>query len=363
MSEVMRKEKLDHAEKIATREMSDRINGWVTDDVLMGLRENYPKLGPGRPFFFMSHNPVVCGLMQCVTLLSSQSKGISIMNASMFATCAAHLYNATMNENHLQSRWPDMDKLIDLYGRSNIFLGAPPKTASAYEKHYLIAQGFSIRNFAKGKNEKREYSNKGARLLEVPKIMETLGKVLRQTSTTDTDMHVDLVENFLHQTVDQQATQKKGSVRALNPVQLLMVLEHCMEKEEAKLVLNYYTLNRSCWMMLSAIYSEVEERFKASLPAQSRGQDPNSLLCHLPPFIFRTFAEESDKRGASKETIMSRVGRVMEKYISSEVQNSSPTVVGVVNDNGIETETEHGTQNGECIHWGECDRMKKYIQS
>ena len=129
---------------------SARLKKWTTDDVLMQLREEH-NLGSTKPFFFMSHNPVLCGVMQCATLLKSQSECISITNALLYAACAAHLYNPAMNEGHLQHHWPDMEKLIDLYGRSDIFRGAPPKTISAYCNHHLISRGCSVRNFANNK--------------------------------------------------------------------------------------------------------------------------------------------------------------------------------------------------------------------
>ena len=318
-SEVIRMKHFDPRMKIDIRMNSAHFKKWTSDDAFMQLREEHD-LGSTKPFFFMSHNPVVCGLLQCATLLKSQSGGITIMNTSLYAACAAHLYNAAMNEGHLEHQWPDMEKLVDLYGRSDIFLGAPPKTISAYGNHHLIFAGGSVRNFAKDRRKEFEHSDKGARLLKFPKIMETFDKSLCRTDATNTETSVDLMEKFLHQTAQRQVTQKKRSSHLLKPVQLLILLEKCMEDDEAKLVFNYYTLHRSCWMLLFAVYLELREEFKAWLPPERRDENPNFLLHYLPQFIFLKLAKERGKKGARTESILTRVGLVMDDYIAAKAQ-------------------------------------------
>lgn len=367
-SEGIRLKRYDQAQKDRIRNDSVVLNENIAEDVFMLQRSLHSVLGPGRPFFFLSHNPVVCGLMQCATLLKSQKWGTSIVNKSNDAAAAAHLYNAMRNEGYLPSRWPDMEKLIDLYGSSDIFLGAPPKTVAAYIKHNLVARGSSITNFAKNKRGEIDFSEKGVRLLKVPEIMKTFEKFLCQKRKDRTDMNVDLMEKVLLQTAHRQNTQKeqetdkKGSSDVLSPVQLLILLEQRMAEEQPKLVFDYFNLNRSCWMLLLAVYKEIREEFTAYLPQEFRGVNRNIMLHTLPTFIFIQFAMEGGKKDAGKENILSRVGRVMDAYISEKAQNPSPTIDGVVDDSELITETEHGTQrhgNGpeECIHWGVCDRM------
>lgn len=370
-SQIIRKKPFDKTEQDGIRNNSAILNGWSAGDVFMRIREQDPQLGLGRPFFFLSHNPVVCGLMQSAALLKLQSGGIKIMNKSIYAASAAHLYNAARTEDCLPSRWPDMETLIDLYGRSDIFLGAPPKTISAYSHHHLVARGFSATNFAKDRSGEFEYSDRGARGLKVPKILETMQEFLCQSDATKTDINVDLMERFLHQTAHRKAAKNTGSSHRVSPLQLLILLEQVMEEEEAKLVFNYYALHYHCWMLLFKIYMELRDEFTAWLPSGKRNGNPNFLLHFLPPYIFGTMLKESGKKGGTKggkdgtgeENILSRVGRVMDVYISEKAQDPSPTTVGVVDDSGLETEIEHGTQNGVCIHWGtSCDRLEGRVQ-
>lgn len=361
-SQVIKKMHFDQAEQDKKRKNSALLNSWIINDIFMQQRKRHPELGPGRPFFFLLHNPVVCGLMQCAALLQSQAGGIKKLNKSLYAVSAAHLYNAARNEGDLATRWSDMENLIDLYGRGDIFLGAPPKTVSAYRHHHRMARGGSATNFARDHKGGYKHSVQNARFLKVPELMETFEKFLCQTDATRTDLNVDLMEKFLHQTAHSQGVQKDGSSHKLNPVQLLTLLEQCMEKEEAKLVFNYWTLHHSCWTLLFEIYRELKDEFTAWLDPETRGGNPNLLLHGLPHYIFDTLGKESGKKRAGKENILSRVGRVMDKFISQKAQNQSLTTVGVVNDEGLETETEHGTQNGECIHWGKCDRPKGGVQ-
>lgn len=122
------KEKQDEIRKDRTE-----LNKWITDDIYLRQRQSHPELGPANPFFFLSHNLVVCGLLQFATLLRSQRRGITIINMSSYAVALAHLYNAARNEGYLPSCWSDMENLIVLYG-NHIFVGGPPTKISAYAR-------------------------------------------------------------------------------------------------------------------------------------------------------------------------------------------------------------------------------------
>lgn len=362
-SEVIIRKHYDQTKRDFIRKNSALLSKWAIDDMFMQLRKLHLDLGPGRPFFFLSHNPVACGLLQCATLLKSQSLGITIVNTLTFIASAAHIYNAARNECRLPTRWPDMETLIHLYGRHDLFLGEPPKNIAAYRRHHLIVGGVAATSFASKSGERFDYSDKGARQLTVPEIMGTLDRFLCPTDATDTDINVDLMEKFLHQTARRNAVQKKGSTSILSSVQLLMLLEKCIKDEEAKLVFNYYTFHESCWRLLFNIYVELRAEFMAWLPAHRSGENPNFLLLvDLPQYIFNELCRTSGKKNAGKDDILSRAGRVMDVYISKKASNPIPTTVGVVNDEGLETEIEHGTQNGQCIHWGVCDRLKGVAQ-
>lgn len=345
----------------AIRNNSTELSKWITDDIFMQKRQSHPQMGPGRPFFFLSHNLVVCGLLQFATLLRSQFGGILTMNISLYAVVSAHLYNAARNEGYLPNRWADMENLIALYG-NYIFVGGPRKKSSAYVMSYLYARGVSVTVLANENMGTLKYSSRGPRELEVPKIMATFEKLLCQRDATKTDKDVDLMMKFLHQTARQQGMQNEGSSHILSPIRLLLLLEQCIEEEEAKLVFDYWALHWSCWTLLFGIYTELQAEFTSFLPPETRKLNPNDQLHILPALIFALLEHEDGKKSVGKENLLARAGRVMDAYITKKAQSPNPTTVGVVNDDGLKTETEHGTQNDECIHWGECDRMKRGVQ-
>ena len=47
---------------------------------------------------------------------------------------------------------------------------------------------------------------------------------------------------------------------------------------------------------------------------------------------------------------------VIEEFVSRKAKDPSPSIAGAINDQGLTTDFEHGTQNGVCIHWGRCER-------
>lgn len=225
----------------------------------------------------------------------------------------------------------------------------------------MLAKGISTTNFAPEHTGVLKFSSQGPRQLKVSKILETFEKMLCQTDATKTDKDVDLMVKFLHQTASQQGTQKEGSCHILSPIRLLLHLEQCIEAEEARLVFDYWALNWSCWMLLFKVYKELEADF-TRLPVKLFETNPNDHLDGVVMILFGLLSSEIGKKGAAEDNVLARAGRVMDVYISQNLQSPNPTTVGAVNDDGSTTETEHGTQNGECIHWGKCDGLKGGVE-
>ena len=77
------------------------VTKWIDRDRFMELRSLRKTSITGRPFFFLSHNPAVCGIMQCGILAKSQGEAIPMLVGSTYGTDAAWLYNAVRNEDYL----------------------------------------------------------------------------------------------------------------------------------------------------------------------------------------------------------------------------------------------------------------------
>lgn len=349
------------------------VDTCISKDIMLELRQDQPSLGTGRPYFFFSHNPVICGLFQFALLLKSQREAIVDLNASGYGLSAAHLYNAAQTENQLTTIWPDMEKLIELR-EGELFAGGIPKTFDQYISNILRVIGVSIVNFAKDSrsNWKKKAAN-GPLQLKTPEFMESFEKLLCITDDTPTDISMDLIEAMLHRMALTQSVKRKeqGLIRerwqrnhTLTPIELLKLLEQCMAEEEPKLAFNYFAIYESSFLLLASIKVALGTDFTNWLDREFPNQDSNDnrLLHLLPLYVFGKLetVQMKSKAVTTEDDILARVGRVIDDFVSRKPKDPSPTIAGGFNDQDLTTDFEHGTQNGVCIHWGRCDRTGSF---
>ena len=345
------------------------VDACISKDVMLELRQEQPSLGTGRPYFFFSHNPVICGLFQFALLLKLQRQSIIDLNASGYGLSVAHLYNAAQTDNHLTTIWPDMERMIELR-EGELFAGGTPKTVDQYILNILRVTGVSIVNFAKDSrsNWKKKATN-GPHQLETPEIMESFEKLLCNPDDTPTEISMDLIEAMLHRMAHTQSVKRKdqGLIRerwqrnhTLTPIELLKLLEQCMAEEEPKLAFNYFAIYQSSFLLLASIKVALGTEFTDWLNRNFPNHDSNDnrLLHYLPFYVFGKLetVQEKSKAVTTGDNILARVGRVIDDFVSRRAKDLSPTIAGGFNDQDLATDFEHGTQNGVCIHWGRCDR-------
>ena len=355
------------------RQKFHSIDTWISKDNFLELRQQQSDKCRGRPQFFFSHNPVVCGLFQFALQLNLQREGIRELNGSAYGMSMAHLYNAAQTEGNLTNNWPDMEKFIGFHGDGELFTGGRPRTVEQYLTQFLLVQGVSSQQFAKDRRHKGfKYAADGPRRLKTSEFAESFEKLLCKTDPTQTDLNVDLIETLLHRMAHSQSKKGKQEVirqsweksHALTPIQLLTLLEKCMLEEEPKLAFNYCAIFESSWHLLALIATELGTEFIDSLNSGAPKHDRNNInqcLHYLPQPIFAKLAKERkrSKAVATKEDILARVARVIDDFVSKNAKDPSPTVIGVVNDQNLTTDFEHGTQKEGtekevCIHWGRC---------
>ncbi len=371
LTQVIKKCKYTEEVKMVQLQRLHLVDTWINEDEFLRLRQNQPNLGPGRPYFFFSHNPVVCGLFQFALLLQMQRGGMSDLNNTAYASTMAHLYNAAQTESHLTTNWPDMEKLIEFYGKKDLFIGGPPKTVNQYLSQFLMTKGISSRQFAKARRDEGIiYSKHNPRLLKTSEIMENFEKLLCKTDKKEIDINVDLVETFLHRMAHTQSLKKEQGVihkrweesHALTPIQLLTLLEQCMEEEKPKLSFDYAAFYQSSWRVLASIVAELGSEYTEWLDRRvpKHEKNINDCLKYLPHFVFEKLQGgwKSGKAVATKEDTLARVARIINDVVSRIAKDPNPTVLGTVNDESLTTEFEHGTQDGLCIHWGRCEKTR-----
>ncbi|CAF9939483.1 MAG: hypothetical protein ALECFALPRED_008148 [Alectoria fallacina] len=358
LAQVALKKKFSEDDKKLFRQNVGLVDKWILRDEMRNACQRR-RGKQGRPFFFLLHNPVTCGLFQSALLLKQQKTGMAGANAMQYIPSVAHLYNAAKNESLLNGLWPDMEELISLHGSDGIFLGQPPRDSAQYLSSYLIMRGFSAQTFANRRSNKNvKRSIKGPRLLKSSQLMDSFERLLCQSDPSDSDITVEYIETLLHRIARSRTTQSQkardlqgqwGTSKSLDSVQLLMLLEECIAAEEPKLTFNYNALNEQCFLILATIELTTKGMF-ARWVSKSAGpiHNMNRYQHLLPMFIFcRDY----------NNIILSMAGRTMQDFIQRRCQVPSEKANGVVSDEGWEgLEEEHPTHNGDCLHWGKCDK-------
>ena len=321
-----------------------KIN-WIDRDEFVELR------GVGRlPLGGLSQNPVVCGSMQCGIFAKSQSDEITMLKRSVLGTAAACLYNAVRNEGYLDLQWQDMELLIENYDSAEIFDGEPPKDAKEYHDHFAR----SIDSYCiKGTAKKRKS--------QVSEILKPFEKLLCQTDPAKTEISVDVVEEFLHQTADLQGIRRKkqdalrdhwNKDHTLKPTELLTLLKECLNENEPLLHFNHYAFYKSCFLLLTLVEKELCDEFNdfmSSLPFPFRGHMDEDFSW-LAAMVFKEFHVTMEpKHGPPPDKWLVRVAGVFKKFLKKYAGKPD----GKINRNS----DDEGVRNGVCIHWGSCKRL------
>ena len=101
------------------------------------------------PHALFRRNPLLSGLFQFQLYLLMQESGIVLATAWGSILYVAHLYEAGRQGGYLDRIWPDMELIVDIHTRENIFAGRVPKTPEEALKTTSLMLGASAVTFAK----------------------------------------------------------------------------------------------------------------------------------------------------------------------------------------------------------------------
>ena len=327
---------------------------WIDRDEFLELRSLGNITISRIPSPFLPQIPVVCGNLQCGIFAKSQSDEITKFKRSPLGTAAACLYNAVRNEGYLNLQWRDMELLIENYDSAEIFEGQPPEDAKEYYKHFAMSiDSYHVKRFGK----KRES--------QVSEIVKTFEKLLCQTDPSKTEMSIDLVEEFLHQTAHLQGNvqlhgmRKKtqdvlrdqwNKNRTLHPIQILTLVEECLTINEPMLDFNHYAFYKSCFLLLRLLEEELHDElntFKSNLPfaLQNNLDEDSRWLSVMVLLDFQDF-EFILTDGQPREKMLVRVAGVFKKFLLRYPGQPDGKMTQIPDHDGV--------QNGMCIHWGSC---------
>lgn len=325
----------------AMKSFVDRVNGLVEDDFVAVARRRWHDQFPRPSFHLLKQHPLFCGTLSFSFKAEYRELGIAFVNAWGSVLYMAHLYNAVKQGKFLHdNRWADMDYLQYMHGIGDFFIGAPPKDADGYFKHFSLSMGISASEFAGNRKKTKSYkpavSKQGPRGLteyemvsdifkdrfciagsrrvdikpaDIELVLQRCGEGYFEEITDEaravagaqempiTDAPADMDKNVRKQWT---LMQKWQDTKTLTPIQLLISLRTALQDESMELVFDYFRFHRRCWLLLQYLKERLDPELKRIYRADYINKE--SQLPTIVAYIFMAaIGEEASIPGLLKK--------------------------------------------------------------
>ena len=120
-----------------------------------GFRDPTPPEKRG-PHYLYRIDPWRVGIMTYGMMKQYQECGLLVTNKRGIVLCLGHLYLATRQERLIDTKWPDMDHLLEAHGSQQFFGGTQPEEANGYSQIFEKASGYTAPTDRKGKGRQRK---------------------------------------------------------------------------------------------------------------------------------------------------------------------------------------------------------------
>ncbi|KAH9908419.1 hypothetical protein F4778DRAFT_795844 [Xylariomycetidae sp. FL2044] len=116
-----------------------------------------------EPYHYLSINPVKCGLLKYGIYMQSHNYAAIFEGSWRGLTSMVHLYVACRSLYPEDPVWPDMEHFLHYQDLGRLFFGGVPKSMDEACKKVLLANGATVRNFARNRrsSQPRINENKG----------------------------------------------------------------------------------------------------------------------------------------------------------------------------------------------------------
>jgi hypothetical protein len=317
---------------------------WVISDPVKNRKP--PEFKYEGTHRLLRRNPILAGLYQFKIHLLMQIAGVMVSSAHGSILSIAHLYEVCRQGGYSAKLWPDMELIMDIHTREQMFAGRVPTTPDDALKSIMLVMGFSPTTFARNRrNTRTNLSKQGARVLRfnspvtdllqgrylgladsgssdsghanTPLTLETVEALLEDRAVTTTAIPapgVDGRENVLRQ---QWNRSHKLTVR-----QLLETLCDATAAEQYMLRFDYFALHRRCIALLQQLRDLFGEKLcQYQIRPRECKDELSAVVYHILQVARGTSHGDvyaGDELGDGKSEMMKQTSEVIDKIIVRE---------------------------------------------
>lgn len=257
---------------------------------------------------FLRQSPIACGRLELFLRLSRQYACTGSVDARETIKSCLHFYNAAYQLGDIDTRWPDMERIIETHGCETLFLGPNrPVTLEECIDRWRRVFGIDIdlTDVYAGRGKISKTEKRGFFGTSRWPLLNLLGVLAgvndphywRKAPFEDVELVLSACQRHPNVTIsvtplaslDKRPLLERLTAgrRRLEPLHLLDVMEGRLRVEEAEMdAFDYVEMEQLCWKMLSRMhYAYVAQKVDVDLGSnshkvhrQGRGQRESALL-------------------------------------------------------------------------------------
>ena len=345
---------------LSLKQFLDRVE-WVKKDKLQDAKreDDWPL---GEPFHWFKQHPNFAGLYLYHLEVRYQELGVLFAGAWGSVIYAGHLYNAVLQENHLNHWWHDMELLFMLH--CNFFIGERPTTPDDYLKRCFLSGGVSASEFAKDRRKKGGRMRKSKAVRKGLTELAPVARMFRErycgeTSSLTTDDLEKIVSAGMWKEKEEDIAANGGCFRTfarnkpmskkqwqqhrrLTPPQLLLTLRDALDGEALEFRFDYFMMHRICWSLLRSVERHCRQGLADTFGPKCIEEE--NQLPHIVGYIFRAAADADMIDARSMKRNQNIVTSALLVEAAEAVRDSIQGGVGeaVIQKMGVSLKTEGG---------------------
>ena len=238
------------------------VRQWTEQDVVsilinLGARSRNTSIARNHmpPYYLLGRDPVWCGTLLYSFRMVAHEAAITLANSWYCILATAHLYNSLRQSDLLTCQWEDMERVISMHGRDNLFIGSAPTTFKDCLKRFAIATGMRASEFAPN-HHRAELSTSYLKWRQLKQLTPVSSLFAGRYCHADGRTH--LGPNDAIKALRQKASEESADIYQMSPgddiCDIIEKLRLALEHETTQMTFKYFGMHILCSKMLRQLH-------------------------------------------------------------------------------------------------------------